>query len=305
MSRGAYGDREHRRAVEEHFALVGDLFAELWHPDYFHFALYESGDEPPEQAYERTHRRYLEALRPEQGDHLVVLGCGRGGFAEYLARNTGARVLGVDVSAEQLAHARRREAPRLSFRRRDMIEVDRLGERFDAAVCLDAACYLTDKEVLPAAVRRVLAPGGRFLLVDWCRHAGVNRLQEELLLLPFMECWELPGLETLEGWEGHLRAHGFRVLEARTLGDRARPNWERAYHAALGALDELSPATISRWLGRALSGGEGALEALKDQLRAALYIKAGFDSGVLRYAYLLAEKRDDRRRPGLGAGRRT
>jgi 2-polyprenyl-3-methyl-5-hydroxy-6-metoxy-1,4-benzoquinol methylase len=52
-----------------------------------------------------THIREMLALRP--GDLLVDLGCGRGGPGLWLARETGARLVGLDFSPKGIALATR------------------------------------------------------------------------------------------------------------------------------------------------------------------------------------------------------
>ncbi|WP_422020324.1 SAM-dependent methyltransferase, partial [Pyruvatibacter mobilis] len=47
-------------------------------------------------------------LRPEH--HVLEIGCGWGGFAEYAATEIGCRVTGVTISEEQLKFARQRMA---------------------------------------------------------------------------------------------------------------------------------------------------------------------------------------------------
>lgn len=100
----------HVENMERMFAAVSDLYAEYWH-DFFHFAIFEDEAESWDSAFERTHRRYLEALRIRDGSKVVELACGRGGFADFVAANSAGEVLGIDVSRSQLSHARRRKRP--------------------------------------------------------------------------------------------------------------------------------------------------------------------------------------------------
>jgi SAM-dependent methyltransferase len=68
----------------------------------------------------------------------------------------------------------------------DIMHVDELAETFDGVACLDTALYLPDKALAIARLSRVVEPGGRLLLVDWCRQEGLSAVQEELVLHPFM-----------------------------------------------------------------------------------------------------------------------
>lgn len=274
------------------FAAVGDLYAEYWN-DFFHFALFE-GDESWDEAYAHTHRRYMDELRVETAGRVLVLACGRGGFADVIAdviaRHTDGEVLGIDVSRPQLAHAQRFDRPNLRFRHLDVMDVDALAGPFDAAVCLDAACYFPDRESFVAKVARVLRPGARFLLVDWCRREEVSRLQEELVLDPFMRAWAIERLETPTGYRRHFEGGGFENVTLTDLNDRVRRNWNFGYAQALRAVAELSEKSLPALIRQGMKLGPRGVALQKEQFASALYIKAGFDAGLLRYVHVLAEK---------------
>ena len=135
---------------------------------------------------------------------VIAHGCrdGRGGaLSAWLADHTDAQVLGVDLSDSQLAHARRLLAdgkrPNLRFVQQDVMRLSDLSEPpFDAAICLDAACYLPDRLAALREIATLLRPGGRLLLVDWCRADRITALQRELILEPLCRYWAIADLET-------------------------------------------------------------------------------------------------------------
>lgn len=275
--------------MERMFAAVGDLYARYWN-DFFHFALFERGDESWEAAFEATHRRYMAALRIAEARSALDLACGRGGFAHVLAQHTAGDVLGIDIARAQLARCRRFRRPNLRFRHHDIMAVDALGRSFDAVALLDADCYLPDKPRAIATIARVVRPGGRFLLVSWSKRDGLAKVQEELVLRPFMRCWGIPGLETPRRYRRHLEQSGFRVLEQTDLNDRVRRNWEFGYEQAVKAVQEFSLKDATRLIWKGLELGPDGIRLLKEQFPAAVYLKAGFDAGFLRYTCFLAEK---------------
>ena len=276
--------------MERMFAAVGDLYADHW-SDFFHFAIYEDEKEDREAAFERTHRRYLEALRLEAGDKAIELACGRGGFAAYLAANSEADMLGIDISRAQLSHARKRRRPNLRFLHHDIMRVHELEERFDAVVLMDADCYLPDKALAVARIGQVMRPGARFLLIAWCRQAGLSGIQDELVLEPFMRFWGVPSLETAAGYRRHFERAGLRLIEESDLNDKVRPNWDLGYERAISGVRQVSLAKAARYVWKGLALGPDGIRLVKDQFHAALHIKAAFDAGFLRYTLLLAEKR--------------
>jgi SAM-dependent methyltransferase len=90
--------------------------------------------------------------------------CGTGRFAEFLARR-GHQVIGVDISPDMLAHARRR-VPGGEFH---VAELDRLpltDNSVDVIVCALALVHVPDLQPVLAEFARVLRPGGDLVISD-------------------------------------------------------------------------------------------------------------------------------------------
>jgi SAM-dependent methyltransferase len=274
--------------MQRMFAAVSDLYAEYW-GEFFHPAIFEYESEDRTTALERTHRKYMTDLKISAARSVLELACGRGAFSRLMAENTSGDVLGIDISESQLAHARRLQRPNLRFKRHDIMRVDGLGATFDAVAFLDAACYLPDKAVAVRRIRRVMNPGARLLVLEWCRKPGLSRTQNELVLAPFMTYWAVPYLETASRYQAFFRRSGYRVLDVEDLNDRVAPNWQLGYRNALRAVSELSVRDLSRFLWAGLRLGPEGLRLMKEQFPAAIYVKVGFDSGFLRYVYFLVE----------------
>ncbi|MFE0901787.1 class I SAM-dependent DNA methyltransferase [Streptomyces rochei] len=95
---------------------------------------------------------------------VADLGCGPGRVTAHLA-SLGLRVFGLDLSASMLEIARR-EHPGLRFEQGSMLELDLPDGSLAGAVSWYSSIH-TPWERLPdlfGEVRRVLAPGGHFLL---------------------------------------------------------------------------------------------------------------------------------------------
>jgi sterol 24-C-methyltransferase len=279
------------------FDALAELYYEYW-GEFFHLAVFEAGDDSADLAgaYQRTHQRYLEAIGGTTARRILDVACGGGALSAWLADHTTAAVVGVDLSGGQLAHARRWLAggrrPSLRFVQHDVMHLDDLDEPpFDAAICLDAACYLPDRRAALRAIATRLRPGGRLLLVDWCRTERPAALQRELILEPLCRYWAIADLETAAGYRRSFTASGWRIQRLDDLSDRVVPNWDRGYQAALRALAE--PVQLGRLLRLAASTvkhGAVVTRAAKDQFQVALLAKAAADSGLLRYVSVLAER---------------
>lgn len=229
---------------------------------------------------------------------VIAHGCrdGRGGaLPAWLADHTDAQVLGVDLSDSQLAHARRLLAdgkrPNLRFVQQDVMRLSDLSEPpFDAAICLDAACYLPDRLAALREIATLLRPGGRLLLVDWCRADRITALQRELILEPLCRYWAIADLATVASYRRAFATAGLRIRRVDDLSEAVAPNWERGYRAALRALAEpIRLGELLRLAAVTVKRGAVAVQAAKDQFQVALLARAAADSGVLRYVSVLAE----------------
>ncbi len=133
----------------------------------------------------------------------------------------GVRLTGVELSPAMLevAHARARELGReIDLRVGDAQALEFPDERFDSVVCTLSLCTIPDDRAAVAEVRRVLRPGGHFLLLEHVRSPLLPIRTAERLLEPLMLRFEADHLlrEPLE----HLRAEGFAIerLERAKLG---------------------------------------------------------------------------------------
>jgi SAM-dependent methyltransferase len=163
-----------------------------------------------------------------------------------------------------------------------------------AAICLDAACYLPDRQAALRGIAARLRPGGRLLLVDWCRTQRPAALQRELILEPLCRYWAIGDLATATGYSRWFAAAGLRIERLEDLSDRVVPNWERGYQAALRALAEpVRLGQLLRLAAAAVRHGPVAVQAAKDQFQVALLARAAADSGLLRYVSILAERTPD------------
>jgi ubiquinone/menaquinone biosynthesis C-methylase UbiE len=118
---------------------------------------------PAGDGWNELAERSLTALQGAR--RMVDVGCGTGRFAVLAAERLGARVWGVDTSAEMLREAKRRAGARgVGWRRAEAGNLPFRDGWFDAAHS-HLVLHLVDD--LPAAIAelaRVLGPGGRLVV---------------------------------------------------------------------------------------------------------------------------------------------
>jgi cyclopropane-fatty-acyl-phospholipid synthase len=97
-----------KRNISAHYDLGNDFY-KLWLDSTMTYssAIFLSEDESLEQAQLRKYQQLLQSLDARPGEHILEVGCGWGGFAEFAAQK-GFRVTGITLSNEQLAWAQQR-----------------------------------------------------------------------------------------------------------------------------------------------------------------------------------------------------
>ena len=97
-----------KRNIEAHYDLGNDFYALWLDPSMtYSSAIFANADEDLEKAQLRKYDHVLKAIDAKQGDRVLEIGCGWGGFAERAAQK-GLHVHGITLSQEQVAFTRAR-----------------------------------------------------------------------------------------------------------------------------------------------------------------------------------------------------
>ena len=171
-----------------------------------------------------------ETLKPHisgepQQFKLLDLGCGVGGTAVWLARETGIRVTGISLSAEEIQLARDRAAEvhqsdRCEFQVGDFSDLQDFGT-YHGAVAIESFVHAASPEHVFDQVRKHLHQGGLFILCDdvmteQSRGNG-DAQRREKWIRRFKEGWRLRSLITITDIRELASQFGFRMAEEKNL----------------------------------------------------------------------------------------
>ncbi len=94
--------RQAKKNIAQHYDLGNDFYG-LWLDDSMTYssALFRSGQESLEAAQRQKYASMVDLIGAKPGDHVLEIGCGWGGFAEYAAKERGLRVTGLTISQAQ------------------------------------------------------------------------------------------------------------------------------------------------------------------------------------------------------------
>lgn len=101
--------RQAKKNISYHYDLGNDFYA-LWLDETMTYssAKFETGQESLEKAQTQKYASMVDQMGAQPGDHILEIGCGWGGFAEYAAKERGLKVTCLTISQEQFNYAVKR-----------------------------------------------------------------------------------------------------------------------------------------------------------------------------------------------------
>jgi cyclopropane-fatty-acyl-phospholipid synthase len=167
------------RAVRHHYDVSNEFF-ELFLGEtmVYSCAIFSRGAQTLKEAQEEKLETVARKLALKEGDRVLDVGCGWGGFPLWAATRHGASVVGITLSPPQAVKARQRAeqagvADRVEIRVMDYRDLGGSGERFDAIASIGMVEHVgaSQIEVYAQTLAGLLEPGGRLL------NHGITRLR--------------------------------------------------------------------------------------------------------------------------------
>lgn len=150
-------------------------------------------------------------------EQVLDVACGTGEFERLLVeRHPNQAVTGVDFSGQMLAIARSKfaTAPNVHFRQAAAASLPFPDSQFGVITCANAFHYFDEPDAALTEMARVLRPGGRVMILDWCRDFLVCRICDQVLgwLDPaHQRCYSEAELR------GFLTTAGYRIVRSRRV----------------------------------------------------------------------------------------
>jgi ubiquinone/menaquinone biosynthesis C-methylase UbiE len=118
--------------------------------------------------------RMAQSLSVGPTSTIIDVGCGCAGPSLWVARETGAALVGIDLASMAMEHAARRAqefgvADRARFEIGDCAALRFAAHTFDAAMSVDVLWMVPDRPAALREVARIVKPGARFVFTNWDR----------------------------------------------------------------------------------------------------------------------------------------
>ncbi|MEV6947732.1 cyclopropane-fatty-acyl-phospholipid synthase family protein [Streptomyces sp. NPDC051172] len=215
--------RSDRRAISHHYDVGNGFYEIVLGPSMVYSCAYWPA---PDATLEEAQRDKLELicrkLALTAGQRLLDVGCGWGSLAIHAAREYGVNVVGITLSQEQAAYARKRVADegltdRVEIRVQDYRDVP--DGPYDAIASVGMAEHVGAERYLEYAedLYRLLKPGGRLLNHQIARRP--QRDESSYSVDGFIDAYVFPDgeLAPLGSTVGQLERAGFEVRDVEAI----------------------------------------------------------------------------------------
>ncbi len=269
------------RAVRHHYDVSNEFFELFLGPTMvYSCAIWRDGAKTLEEAQEHKLDVVARKLALQEGERVLDVGCGWGGFPIWAAKNYGVSAVGITLSPPQAEKARERAAAagvadRVEIRVMDYRDLAGSGEKFDAIASIGMVEHVgsANIDLYAQTLAGLLEPGGRLL------NHGITRLRHtDAEAGPFSERYVFP-----DGAPLHLSRNLLALERAGFVTHHVEDfaaDYSKTLRAWAANLDEdLAEA-------RRLAGDE-RLRVWRLYLRAA---RNGFDSGFINIYQARCEK---------------
>ncbi|WBB58926.1 cyclopropane-fatty-acyl-phospholipid synthase [Streptomyces sp. WMMC500] len=226
--------RRDRAAVSHHYDVGNDFYSLVLGPSMVYSCAYWHDGGTLEDAQAAKLDLVCRKLGLKEGDRLLDVGCGWGSMVLHAAREYGVRAVGITLSAEQAAYARKRVAEaglgdRIEIRVQDYRET--ADGPYDAISSIGMAEHVGSQRYGEYArvLHGLLRPGGRLLNHQIARRPLAD--EEDYAIDEFIDAYVFP--------DGELSPIGTTVDQLERAGFEVRDTQALREHYAL---------TLRRWV---------------------------------------------------------
>jgi sarcosine/dimethylglycine N-methyltransferase len=237
--------------VRQYYNVYGHLYKPLWGAN-IHWGLFREGAMSLASATARCTEYMIGLVSISASDRVLDIGCGPACSAAIIIQNTGAYVVGIDVSEYQLDRAREEAAEaiqtgRLKLVQGDVQNYDFKPEAFTVAWSQATFFHLHHRQSMFNMLAQTLVRGGRVVFDDLILKASVDH---DTFVTTFGRLGVLK-LETEQSYIALCKEAGFNVSTVEDISEDLSVTYQQVLNNLdrlnMESPDSLKLGTYERW----------------------------------------------------------
>jgi len=236
-----------RRNIAAHYDLGNEFYKQWLDPTMtYSSAYFETDKDDLNCAQLQKYRRIAKMLELSKDHHILEIGCGWGGFAEFATKEYGCRLTGLTLSTEQLDYARTRAkregfADKVNFRLQDYRDTDGTFDRI-ASIEMFEAVGESHWPIYFETIRKRLVKDGiaalQIITIDENRFAYYRNGAD------FIQRYIFPGgmLPSMAALTDQVKRSGLQIASTTAFGSsyaQTLQQWRERFIAAWSKIEPL------------------------------------------------------------------
>lgn len=162
-----------------------------------HFGFWDTQTKNRQEAILNENRSIIELGHITKNMRILDAGCGVGGTAVYIAKQTGATVYGITLDPQQVRLAKQNASKRkldhlTEFSAQDYTHTGFPDNYFDIVYGIESICYASPKSAFLKEAYRILKPHGKIIVADGYLARKTETAHEKQVIRDFCTAFVLP-----------------------------------------------------------------------------------------------------------------
>jgi tocopherol O-methyltransferase len=194
-----------------------------------HFGFWDKTTKNRYDAIQNENQEIIRVGQIQKGMKVLDAGCGVGGSAFYIAKNTGAKVWGITIDPQQVKSAQKYAIEKqlqhlVEFSTQDYTNTHFPNNYFDVVYGIESVCYTKPKTTFLKEAYRVLKPGGILVIADGYVSRKPKTEEEKKIISDFNWAFALSEMITSQEMLRQIKSSQFKLIYTENMIEKVIPS---------------------------------------------------------------------------------